>query len=219
MSDEPNGGRARRAEDLARIRNESRVRTAIRRELASDESDDLLREEERAESEPAVIELSHVYLSFDDRPILEDVSLEARHGETLVLVGESGTGKSTALKLILRLLVPHFSPRARGTLSQRILIGWLRVPEGYGKQPGLLLCHLLGRTRAPRCEAVVQHSCIRASRSHACLVSGHAFQPPPDNTGPTREASRFWRAANGRASETPCQFWPPQMMIAGHSAV
>jgi phospholipid/cholesterol/gamma-HCH transport system ATP-binding protein len=34
------------------------------------------------------------------------VSLVAHPGETICLVGESGTGKSTALKLILRLLVP-----------------------------------------------------------------------------------------------------------------
>jgi phospholipid/cholesterol/gamma-HCH transport system ATP-binding protein len=81
------------------------VRRAIRRELADDSelagydpSDD------DASSEP-VIELDHVSLSFD-RPILEDVSLVARKGETICLVGESGTGKSTALKLILRLLVP-----------------------------------------------------------------------------------------------------------------
>jgi phospholipid/cholesterol/gamma-HCH transport system ATP-binding protein len=49
--------------------------------------------------------LDHVYLAFDT-PILEDVSFVARKGETICIVGESGTGKSTALKLILRLLVP-----------------------------------------------------------------------------------------------------------------
>jgi len=52
-----------------------------------------------------VVELDHVWLSFDV-PVLEDVSLVAREGETMAIVGESGTGKSTILKLILRLLVP-----------------------------------------------------------------------------------------------------------------
>src|SRR5690606_2802468 len=39
-------------------------------------------------------------------PILRGVSLEARTGETLMIAGESGSGKSTILKLILRLLLP-----------------------------------------------------------------------------------------------------------------
>ena len=52
-----------------------------------------------------VIELENVSLAFD-RPILEDISFAAHEGQTIVVVGESGTGKSTLLKLILRLLVP-----------------------------------------------------------------------------------------------------------------
>lgn len=52
-----------------------------------------------------VIELAHVYLAFDS-PLLEDISLAVARGETLVIAGESGTGKSTILKLMLRLLVP-----------------------------------------------------------------------------------------------------------------
>jgi phospholipid/cholesterol/gamma-HCH transport system ATP-binding protein len=90
------------------------VRRAIRSELASDAADREHREHgdgsERPASSKAVIELNHVYLSFDV-PILEDVSFTAFEGETIALVGESGTGKSTALKLILRLLVPD-----RGTV-------------------------------------------------------------------------------------------------------
>jgi phospholipid/cholesterol/gamma-HCH transport system ATP-binding protein len=54
----------------------------------------------------AVIELERIFLAFDDQPVLEDISFIAQPGETIVIVGESGTGKSTLLKLILRLLVP-----------------------------------------------------------------------------------------------------------------
>jgi phospholipid/cholesterol/gamma-HCH transport system ATP-binding protein len=52
-----------------------------------------------------IIELEDVNLTFD-QPILKGVTLEAREGETLMVAGESGSGKSTILKLILRLLVP-----------------------------------------------------------------------------------------------------------------
>lgn len=83
------------------------VRRAIRTELEHDATDAQERGdgERRPAGPKAVIELNHVYLAFD-RPILEDVSFAAHEGETIAVVGESGTGKSTALKLILRLLVP-----------------------------------------------------------------------------------------------------------------
>ncbi|MFW5951202.1 MAG: ABC transporter ATP-binding protein [Gemmatimonadota bacterium] len=73
------------------------LRRIIRAEIAGDPGD------VRA-AEP-VIELEDVHLSFD-HPVLEGVSLTVREGETLLIVGESGTGKSTILKLILRLLLP-----------------------------------------------------------------------------------------------------------------
>ena len=82
------------------------VRGAIRGELASDAPDALLARAARADAghEP-VIELRHVSLAFD-HPVLEDVSFAAHAGETVAVLGESGTGKSTILKLILRLLTP-----------------------------------------------------------------------------------------------------------------
>ena len=52
-----------------------------------------------------VIELCDVDLTFET-PVLRGVSLKVHKGETLLVVGESGTGKSTVLKLILRQLVP-----------------------------------------------------------------------------------------------------------------
>jgi phospholipid/cholesterol/gamma-HCH transport system ATP-binding protein len=52
-----------------------------------------------------VIELNSVSLAFD-RPILDNITMHVRKGETLLVLGESGMGKSTILKLILRLLLP-----------------------------------------------------------------------------------------------------------------
>lgn len=77
-----------------------RVRAAIRDEIQADEDQD----DSPPPRDTPVIELRDVWLAFD-RPILEGVSFAARKGETVTVVGESGTGKSTIVKLILRLLV------------------------------------------------------------------------------------------------------------------
>jgi phospholipid/cholesterol/gamma-HCH transport system ATP-binding protein len=103
---EPTETRDRRADDVIRRKQEERVRSAIQDELSQDvDAEPRPRAEDPGPLKDAVIELERVHLAFD-RPILEDVSFAAFPGETLAIVGESGTGKSTILKLILRLLLP-----------------------------------------------------------------------------------------------------------------
>ncbi len=53
-----------------------------------------------------VLEFDHVSLSFDEKPVLTDISFRLEHGGTLVLLGVAGTGKSVLLKLTLGLLKP-----------------------------------------------------------------------------------------------------------------
>src|ERR1043166_9400063 len=81
-------------------RDTKAVRRAIRHELAQDAGGDVL-----TDGKPPVVALESVSLAFDV-PVLTDVSFEALEGETIAIVGESGTGKTTILKLIPRLLVP-----------------------------------------------------------------------------------------------------------------
>ncbi len=52
------------------------------------------------------IEFKDVHLSFDDRVILNGVNFTVRQGETKVVLGGSGGGKSTIIKLILGLILP-----------------------------------------------------------------------------------------------------------------
>ena len=91
-------------------RRSAAVRHAIRSELAVDAraAEALAECEVPRVRDPhtPVVELDHVSLSFDV-PIITDVSFAACQGETIVILGESGTGKSTILKLVLRLLVPE----------------------------------------------------------------------------------------------------------------
>jgi len=52
------------------------------------------------------IEFRDVYLAFDDQVILNGVNFSVKRGETKLVLGGSGTGKSTVIKLILGLLRP-----------------------------------------------------------------------------------------------------------------
>lgn len=57
-------------------------------------------------SDAPKIELRHLHKSFNGTEVLRDVSLEACAGESLAIIGGSGSGKSVMLKCILGLLQP-----------------------------------------------------------------------------------------------------------------
>ena len=59
------------------------------------------------ESPESVIDFRHVtFRAGDAHSLISDLTLSAHAGETLVLLGRSGSGKTTSLKLINRLLDP-----------------------------------------------------------------------------------------------------------------
>jgi phospholipid/cholesterol/gamma-HCH transport system ATP-binding protein len=65
--------------------------------------EDAVDEPDRVQS---AIEFRDVHLAFDDKVVLDGVSFTVRRGETKVILGRSGGGKSTAIRLVLGLLKP-----------------------------------------------------------------------------------------------------------------
>lgn len=53
-----------------------------------------------------MIEIKHLYKSFNGHLVLKDLSLEIRKGESLVIIGRSGCGKSVLLKHMIGLMRP-----------------------------------------------------------------------------------------------------------------
>ncbi len=61
---------------------------------------------ERPRAEEPILEVHRLSLAFDEKVVLKDVSFTLLPGHTKILLGASGSGKSTILKLILGLLRP-----------------------------------------------------------------------------------------------------------------
>lgn len=53
-----------------------------------------------------VLEVRHLYKSFGDHHVLNDFNLEIMQGESVVVLGKSGSGKSVLIKCIVGLLQP-----------------------------------------------------------------------------------------------------------------
>jgi phospholipid/cholesterol/gamma-HCH transport system ATP-binding protein len=56
---------------------------------------------------PDVVELRDIHLAFDEKLVLDGVSLRVEPLDRLVVMGQSGSGKSTILRLILGILQPN----------------------------------------------------------------------------------------------------------------
>ena len=67
-----------------------------------------------------MIRIEHLFKSFNGQTVLDDISLEIQKGEILVILGESGAGKSVLLKHMIGLLKPD---------SGQIWIDWEEITQ------------------------------------------------------------------------------------------
>src|SRR5690625_6656505 len=54
-----------------------------------------------------VLKIEHLTGGYSKTPVIHDVSLDIKKGEIVGLIGLNGAGKSTTIKHILGLLMPH----------------------------------------------------------------------------------------------------------------
>ncbi len=103
-----------------RTRNEGRVRTlmAMRAERAKriDRPHGArINIEEGERSGRKVIRLRNVTHSFDDKPLIQNLSLKIMRGDRIGLVGNNGVGKSTLLNILLGTITPQQGTVKHGT--------------------------------------------------------------------------------------------------------
>ncbi|MFA5260110.1 MAG: ATP-binding cassette domain-containing protein [Candidatus Omnitrophota bacterium] len=89
-----------------------------------------------------MIEVEHLSKSFNGQPVLEDLSFSIAEGDILVILGESGSGKSVLLKHLIGILKPdQGAVRIKGKdivpLSEKKLLK-IRRDIGYLFQEGAL---------------------------------------------------------------------------------
>lgn len=90
-----------------------------------------------------VIEFRHVSKRYGDTTVLDDLSLQIERGEFVTMVGSSGGGKTTTLKMVNGLIEPTSGEVIVGGKS---VCGWdliqLRRSIGYAIQGSVLFPHM-----------------------------------------------------------------------------
>ena len=75
-------------------------------QVSEDAAESTFAEVDDRRREIPAIEFRDVSISFDDRKVLDRISFKVMKGETKIILGGSGCGKSTTIKLVLGLLKP-----------------------------------------------------------------------------------------------------------------
>lgn len=90
-----------------------------------------------------IITFEHVSKSYGDREVLHDFSLTVEKGEFVTIVGTSGGGKTTVLKLVNGLLLPSTgSIHVMGQDLRAVDLIQLRRNIGYAIQGSVLFPHM-----------------------------------------------------------------------------
>jgi len=150
------------------------------------------------------IEITHLQKQFGRKPVLRDVNLKVEEGETLVVIGRSGCGKSVMLKHIIGLLRPDFGKvfvdgEEISSMKEKDLFK-VRSKIGFLFQGGALLDSLtvgenvgLGLTEHGRLPEKEIHGIV-SERLDMVGMSGTERYMPADLSGGMKKRAALARA-------------------------
>ena len=92
----------RRLPDIRRsLETGQRVLTFLDEKVEADATEEI-------QIDRAAVEFNHVTFAYEEgKPVLKDISIQAHPGQTLALVGHTGSGKSSIMNLLYRFYDPQ----------------------------------------------------------------------------------------------------------------
>jgi ATP-binding cassette, subfamily B, bacterial len=138
------------------------------------------------------------------RPVIRDLSVHIRAGETLAIVGAPGSGKSTLIRLFLRLYNhQHGTILLDGHDITRVNRQWLRAQFGVVLQDPFLFSRSIaenlrvGRPDAPTAE--IEHACLDAAIHESIARLPQGYGAMVGERGVTLSGGQRQRLALARA--------------------
>jgi ATP-binding cassette, subfamily B, multidrug efflux pump len=111
------------------------------------------------------IEVRNLSFSYNGNPVLNNISLEVNRGETLAIVGSTGSGKSTLVNLLCRLYpVPRETIFIDGYDINDVPLRVLRSSIGYVPQETFLFSETIGENIAFGSIAAERESIVQSAR-------------------------------------------------------
>ena len=142
------------------------------------EAEPAIRDEPRAHEQPPVkgaIEFRNLTFAYNGRPVLHDIDLTIEPGTTVAFVGKTGSGKSTLMSLIPRLLdAPEGTILVDGRPLREFPLAQLRRSIGFVPQETFLFSDTLANNIA---FGVSEPPALAGGTTTAAIT------PPPEGGG------------------------------------